>query len=131
MNGFRPQYVRAAIQNETDRVATAPPSRRNDTLNRAAFNLASLGVSGREIIHSLRPAALLCGLKNSEIYSTINSGIRAGKQHPRFAPASSNQRSIVSVQSRLEASGHYTVYSPPNCDAREKFKVSPTCLPAC
>ena len=86
MNGFRPEYIRAAIQNEANKVALAAASTRNDTLNRAAFNLASLGVSASDIIHSLRPAALQSGLKNGEIYSTINSGMRAGKQHPRSAP---------------------------------------------
>jgi hypothetical protein len=86
MNQFSP-YIDAAIQNEGDRVAAAAPSTRNDTLNRAAFNLASLGIPGREIIQALHSAALRCGLKNGEIYSTINSGMRAGKQHPR-SPAS-------------------------------------------
>jgi hypothetical protein len=92
MNGFDPEYIRAAIQNEATRVALAAASTRNDTLNKAAFNLASLGVPGSEIIHSLRTAALQCGLKNGEIYSTINSGMRAGRQHPRSTPANGRGR---------------------------------------
>ena len=87
MNGFRPEYIRAAIQNEANRVACAAISTRNDVLNKASFNLASLGVPGSEIIHSLRPAALQNGLKKTgdlfdnqqryagrEAASTIRSG---------------------------------------------------------
>src|SRR5262249_46297088 len=82
-NGFRPQYVEAAIAGEVARVAAAARSSRNDTLNRAAFNLASLGLAGRDIIGALRPAAEQAGLRRSEIYLTINSGMKAGRQQPR------------------------------------------------
>jgi putative DNA primase/helicase len=129
---FRPEYIQAAIQNEADRVASAAPSTRNDTLNEAAFNLASLGVPGREIIHSLQRAALRCGLKNGEIYSTINSGMRAGKQHPRSAPANgyTGPRSNVTPIRAVEPSPVGTMErcsdasSLPSCDAPDKFKVA-------
>ncbi len=129
MNGFRPEYIQSAIQNEADRAAIAAPSNRNDTLNRAAFSLATLGVSGSEIIHSLRPAALQCGLKNGEIYSTINSGMRAGRQHLRSAPASgglrlrSNARPVRSVEASSAGTigRRADVGSLPNCDAPDKF----------
>ncbi len=132
MNGFRPEYIRAAIQNEAGRVAIAAPSSRNDILNRAAFSLASLGVSGSEIIHSLRPAALQCGLKNGEIYSTINSGIRAGRRHPRSVSANGDAQppSNVMPVRTVEASSAGTVErrsdvsSLPSCDAPDKFKVA-------
>ena len=132
MNGFRPETIRAAIQNEANRVACAATGTRNDALNKASFNLASLGVPGREIIHFLRPAALQSGLKNGEIYSTINSGMRAGRQHPRSAPANGCKRpksnatpnravetaSASIIERRPDAS------SFPNCDAPDKFKVA-------
>jgi hypothetical protein len=126
MSGFRPEYVQAAIQNEANRVALAGASTRNDTLNRAAFNLASLGVPGSEIIHSLRTAALHCGLKNGEIYSTINSGMRAGRQHPRSSsvngfrgPDGNTTPSRAAGISQCRVDGG----SLPSCDAPDKFKV--------
>jgi putative DNA primase/helicase len=127
MNGFDPEYIRAAIQNEAKKVALAAASTRNDTLNKAAFNLASLGVPGSEIIHSLRAAALQCGLKNGEIYSTINSGMRAGRQHPRSAPSDGFKRpggnatpgrAVSTVPHRADDG------CLPNCDAPDKFKVA-------
>jgi hypothetical protein len=118
MNGLRSEYIQAAIQNEARRVASAVPGSRNDTLNKAAFNLASLGVPGSEIIHSLKPAALGCGLKNGEIYSTINSGMKAGKRHPRLAPATGQPRPASSTRFIPEGS---LSNSLPNCDAAEKF----------
>ena len=130
MNGFRPEYIRAAIQNEANRVALAAASTRNDTLNRAAFNLASLGVSASDIIHSLRPAALQSGLKNGEIYSTINSGMRAGKQHPRSAPTNghawpgSNVTPIRAVEASPMVESRPDANSLPSCDAPEKFNVA-------
>jgi putative DNA primase/helicase len=87
-NGFRPEYLEAAISGEVASVAAAAPSSRNDTLNRAAFNLASLGIAGSDIIGALKPAAEQCGLRKSEIYATINSGMRAGRQQPRPVPVS-------------------------------------------
>jgi hypothetical protein len=130
MNDFRPAYIHAAVQSEAHSVAIATPSSRNDSLNRAAFNLASLGVSGNEIIHSLRPAALQCGLKNGEIYSTINSGMRAGRQHPRSAAYNGDARlrSKTSVHAVEASAGmlprRLDPNSLPSCDAPDKFKVA-------
>jgi hypothetical protein len=73
----RREYIEAAIAGELANVAGAQPSFRNDTLNRAAFNLASLGIAGSEIIGALKPAALQCGLQNGEIlldYQQRNEG---------------------------------------------------------
>jgi len=136
MNQFAPAYLTAAIQNECARVADAPPSTRNDTLNKAAFNLASLGIPGREIIPSLHAAALGCGLKKNEIYPTINSGMRAGKQNPRSAPTNRSTRPcgkrvamrpvessrVGAVELRRNASENSTAGVLPKCDAPEKFK---------
>jgi hypothetical protein len=130
MNGFRSEYVRAAIQNEANRVALAATSTRNDTLNKAAYNLASLGVTGSDIIHSLRTAALQCGLKNGEIYSTINSGMRAGRQHPRSAPANgySPGTNVTPIRTFKApptgiGEGDPAASSFPACDAPDKFKL--------
>src|SRR5262245_60320137 len=129
MNDFRPEYIQAAIQSEAHGVAIAAPSSRNDSLNRAAFNLASLGISGNEIIHNLRPAALQCGLKNGEIYPTINSGMRAGRRHPRSAFGNGYERpqSKTSVHAVEASAGmlprRVDPNSLPSCDAPDKFKV--------
>ena len=132
MSDFHPAYFEAAIRGEVERVAAAGASTRNETLNTAAFNLASLGVSGSEIIHSLRPAALQCGLKNGEIYSTINSGMRAGKQHPRAVPTNSPlpsrnvgaaSGSSVAALPHQEGTDNLSALPLPTCDAPDKFKV--------
>jgi hypothetical protein len=133
MNGFRPEYIRAAIQNEANRVACAAMSTRNDVLNKASFNLASLGVPGSEIIHSLRPAALQNGLKKREIYSTINSGMRAGRRHPRSAPANGYKgpksnttpnRAVETASAGMVERRRHDASSFPSCDAPHKFKVA-------
>lgn len=132
MSDFHPAYFEAAIRGEVERVAAAGASTRNETLNKAAFNLASLGVSGSEIIHSLRPAALQCGLKNGEIYSTINSGMRAGKQHPRAVPTNSRSPSrnvgaasafSATALPHQESTDNLSALPLPTCDAPDKFKV--------
>ena len=128
MSGFSLQYMHAAIQNEAESVAAAAPSTRNATLNKAAFNLASLGVPGSEIINALRPAALRCGLKKNEIYSTINSGMKAGKQHPR--PVSTNahvQRgNVLAIRAAQPTPAVEDRVGPanplPTCDSPDKFK---------
>jgi putative DNA primase/helicase len=122
MNASEPAYIRAAIQNEANRVALAAASTRNDMLNKAAFNLASLGVPGNEIIHSLRTAALQCGLKNGEIYSTINSGMRAGRQHPRSTPGNGRGPSVLGIGPTGAIESTPSI-SFPGCDAPDKFKV--------
>ena len=132
MNG-RSEYIRAAIQNEANRVACAAASTPNDALNKASFNLASLGVPGSEIIHSLRPAALQSGLKKREIYSTINSGMRAGRRHPRSAPANGYKgpksnttpnRAVETASAGIVERGRHDASSFPSCDAPYKFKVA-------
>jgi putative DNA primase/helicase len=130
-NGFRPEYVEAAIAGEVARVALAAPSSRNDTLNRAAFNLASLGLAGSDIIGALRPAAEQAGLRRSEIYSTINSGMKAGRQQPRPAPTSCGRyagpvrvtpRPVPMAPAISVEGAESTPAAPlPRCDAPNKF----------
>jgi hypothetical protein len=80
-------YVRAAVDAETRDVASAPEGQRNDTLNRAAFNLGTLvgahALSRREAEARLMGAAYACGLEHREAEATIRSGLDAGQQHPR------------------------------------------------
>jgi putative DNA primase/helicase len=87
-------YARAALEQECDAVATTPRGCRNDTLNRAAFNLFQLVAAGElnrnEVIAQLTAAADKCGLITDDgekaVAATIASGARAGERHPRRAP---------------------------------------------
>lgn len=80
-------YGLAALNQETTRVATAPQGTRNDTLNRAAYNLAQLVAGGQIdpglVYDRLHQAATVAGLPPSEIASTLRSGGTAGRTQPR------------------------------------------------
>lgn len=80
-------YAQTALAREADRVQTAPPGTRNDTLNRAAYNLGQLIGVGQlaedDVISELTAAGLTAELEPVEIRRTIASGIAAGRKHPR------------------------------------------------
>jgi hypothetical protein len=80
-------YAMAALRAETERVASARPGTRNDTLNRAAFSLGQL-VAARllppiPVITSLIGAARYAGLPEDEAVRTVRSGMAAGARKPR------------------------------------------------
>ncbi|GGJ75571.1 hypothetical protein GCM10010123_01960 [Pilimelia anulata] len=87
------RYAAAALAAEAQRVRCAipptggRPGNRNDTLNRAAFNLGQLVASGALGEHTVRAhlteAALSTGLPVAETRRTITSGLSAGGRHPR------------------------------------------------
>lgn len=82
-------YALAALNKETMLVATALEGTRNDTLNRAGFNLAQL-VSGGQLppavaIAELTAAARAAGLEDMEIHQTLGSALPAGAALPRVA----------------------------------------------
>ena len=68
-----------------------PQGQRNDTLNRAAFNLGQLVPTGHltetGAVSALTSAALRAGLSETEAIRTIASGLNAGQRHPRLARA--------------------------------------------
>jgi hypothetical protein len=80
-------YAQAALARETENVATARPKTRNDTLNRAAFNLGQLVAAGQlaedDVAAELTAAALRAELEPREIQRTIASGLAAGQRNPR------------------------------------------------
>src|SRR6266567_234842 len=80
-------YIEAAIRAEQDNVARAASGSRNDAVFRAAASLSSLGVAEGEIIRALKPAAETNGSIKDDgskaFYSTIKSGVRAGRESPR------------------------------------------------
>ena len=85
--GRRGGYARAALAREQAAVATAPPGRRNATLNRAAFNLGQLVVAGlldtEEVRAALLVAAVEAGNPEAKARATITSGLAGGAAKPR------------------------------------------------
>lgn len=87
-------YARAALDRECDAVANSTEGTRNDTLNRAAFNLFQLVAGGelnqKEVSERLTAAATACGLTEDDgvesVGKTIASGAKAGRMEPRHAP---------------------------------------------
>jgi len=80
-------YAMAAAEREARLVAAARPGTRNDTLNRAAFNLGQLTAAGilptQFAGSALASAAERAGLPADEARRTIRSGLAAGARHPR------------------------------------------------
>ncbi len=80
-------YANTALDAECGRVALAPVGQRNDTLNRAAFNLGTL-IGAREIgqetvVERLLEAARVAGLGDEEAEATLASGLNKGIANPR------------------------------------------------
>lgn len=84
-------YVAAAVRGEAERVATAPEGCRNDTLNRAGWNLGTLVGAGvldaDEAEAALTGAAQQCGLLPREINITLPRALKDGSNHPREVTA--------------------------------------------
>jgi hypothetical protein len=81
----------AALDAECRNVREARQGGRNETLNKAAFNVATAVAAGwgtrATAEAALTAAALACGLQQPEIRDTISSGFRGGLQKPRQALA--------------------------------------------
>jgi hypothetical protein len=80
-------YAETALKLEVRNLRNADEGTRNDTLNKAAFNLGQLvggGYLDRERVESeLAGTAAVIGLGEREAAATIKSGIEAGIQKPR------------------------------------------------
>lgn len=72
------RYLAATLRGVVAEITNAPNGRRNGTLNRAAFRLATLGLDAQHIAHVLVEPARQIGLATHEISATIRSGARAG-----------------------------------------------------
>ncbi len=82
-------YIETAITNEVETVRAAGNGTRNQALNTSAFSLAGLihcGLTEDRIVSELLRAAIDAGLPEREARQTIQSGIRAGREHPRDIP---------------------------------------------
>lgn len=90
VNGHRWEatgYATAALNAELANIASATDGTRNDTLNRAAFNMAQLIAGGQiaaDVVQdALVSAARAIGLGEREIAGTIRSGFAKGQQRAR------------------------------------------------
>lgn len=90
------RYAAAALDREVAHLAVAVKGTRNDTLNRAAFNLGQLVAAGlldrEHVIGELTQVATDIGLPPGEITRTVTSGLTAGAQHPRTIPPPSREQ---------------------------------------
>ena len=82
------RYAQKVLENEYNLVTSAPKGNRNNTLVKAAYSLGQLIGSDLldvlEVKNSLLNAGLICGLSQSEIQTTLNSGLKAGALNPRY-----------------------------------------------
>ena len=85
--GYARRYAEKAVLGEAETMREAEPGTRNDTLNRCAFALGTLGGAGlvtEDVAwQALHEAARAAGLNEHEILPTFLSGWRKGLQSPR------------------------------------------------
>lgn len=102
---LRVAYTAAALRNEVERVNTAAPGTRNDTLNRAAYSLGRLigaGLLDRdEVTTQLQRAARSAGLPAREVVATTRSGLAAGIAHPRIPLAIAVRSQYSAIHGRI------------------------------
>jgi hypothetical protein len=120
--GATSHYALTAMQLELSALCAAGNGNRNNTLNRAAFNLGTLVGGGHldraEVEAALRSAAVSAGLESGEIEATIRSGLDAGIQRPRRikekpAPRAARARPdyILTPGPHVDGNGVYTEQS--------------------
>ncbi|MER7894361.1 bifunctional DNA primase/polymerase [Micromonospora sp. NPDC094482] len=84
-------YVRAAVNREVQRVATAGKGERNRVLYIAAVALGQLVAGGAlaedDAQSVLEQAGVSAGLATAEAYRTVRSGLAAGSKRPRTVAA--------------------------------------------
>ena len=89
-------YVEKALKDEIAAVQSAPAGARNDTLNRAAFNLGQFVGGGyldrATAEHELTAAATAAGLGEREIATTLRSGLDKGIAQPRTLEMDERER---------------------------------------
>jgi hypothetical protein len=85
------RYALAALQNETNILASTPNGDRNNQLNKSAFNLGQFvgaGVLSRDkVVAALVLAAHDAKIPDDEMKKTIDSGLSAGEREPREIPS--------------------------------------------
>lgn len=90
-NGTATNYAAAALRREAESVASAPDGTRNDSLNRAWFNMGrhigAGNIDVETVRATLRDAGRACGLAEDEVGLILRDGstsaVEAGAQLPR------------------------------------------------
>jgi len=97
-------YAKAALREETLRMAIAVDGTRHDTLNRAAFSLGQLVAAGLlpdlVVMTALTAAARMSGLTDPDVARIIRAGLAAGARNPRLP------RSLLSRRVRFSHAGY-------------------------
>lgn len=109
-------YAQAALNAEQAQIAMAPEGTRNDTLNRAAFNLGQLVAGGQisveQVTTALTHAGIAAGLEPREIANTLRSGLSEGSRHARSPRVTSPEMPLA---------GPYTASDP--SEPRESRRI--------
>lgn len=87
-------WADTALRNEIAALLAAPEGKRNETLNKAAFNLGQIVAGGslseQTVTERLSAAALGIGLEPVETAASIKSGLQAGFKTPRQPKAATS-----------------------------------------
>jgi len=114
------RWAKSALQKECEAVAQARPGERNNVLNIAAFNLGQIvgggGLDEDAVRAALFAAAEACKLVEDDgadrARATIESGISAGRQQPRYRSGNGAQAALVLPASAAGTTSSAT--SPPS-----------------
>lgn len=110
-NTRKRRYAQGALRRSIHRIQAAAEGTRNDTVNRAAYDLGRFVGAGwlniEDVRDSLLSAAISAGLSESEAAPTIESGLKAGQVSPvndsilaeprETDPASDHGRSTIVI----------------------------------
>lgn len=122
-------YASKALGQELDTLRRATNGQRNDTLNRAAFNLGQLAAGGAldqaTVEDDLLTAALAVGLGEHEARRTIKSGLDAGAASPRSAPAPGSASSTTAwAPGQPAGTAQQGAPAPQSAPARPAFALT-------
>lgn len=101
-------WMKAIVNDEIKQVRETPEGNRNNRLNLSAFRIGQLlhyGLDRNPLTQQLTNAALEAGLDSDEATGTIERGITAGEQSPRFLENDS-------VSQRYILANHITIVIP-------------------
>ena len=128
------RYAETALKLELRNLRQATEGTRNDTLNKAAFNLGQFVGGGHldraRIESDLTAVAAMIGLGEGEAAATIRSGIEAGMKEPRTIqprpargkPTASNEASTsADNRSAPDASKDFILIPGPHKDNMDRY----------
>jgi hypothetical protein len=126
---MRDAYFEAAIADEVRKVVEARPGARNNVLNSAAYNLATLGISEQTIRSELTRATERNGLFKSDgpkaVQATIASGTKAGYANPRQTHHWANSTASFNHRPQSSPSAKSSAPHSPNGSAPATAKPPP------